>query len=240
MIFKTFTPYEYFGYETPPKSSDWWVWVRGEEPNFNKDFARYCWRRLLLVLSEFRGDEKQIQQEWDKARHTAEVAIKSVKNPSKYAIEPWVFKITKGDSKKVIQAYVAYTLICFDKGILALKKNDAAKAAEFFMYAGGGIDAVMAYKRFIQHNKSGTSKLERLHKEVSSKGGKNKRDKSPATPEKELIKKCWLDWQKDASIYKSKSAFARDMLKECEHLTNPETISRWCREWEKEKQRSCR
>lgn len=226
-----------FGYVSPPNSNGWWGWVNGEEPNFSKEFALHCWRQLLPVFNEFRGEDAPLREEWVRARHIARLAMQSVKNPSEYAIEPRVFQLTKGDSKRVVQAYVAYIFLCFDKGILALRDRDASKAAEFFMYAKGGIDTVMGYKRSIESQKGSTSKVERQHNEVSSKGGKAKRDKSPAAPEIVLIKECWLRWQKDPSIYKSKAAFARDMLDKCDYLVSAEGICKRCREWEKEKQR---
>ena len=41
-----------------------------------------------------------------------------------------------------------------------------------------------------------------------------------------------MDWKFLATDrYKSKAAFARDMLEKCEHLTSTKKIEDWCREW---------
>ncbi len=58
--------------------------------------------------------------------------------------------------------------------------------------------------------------------------------KDPRQQEKQLIKECWQNWQADKSQYKSKAAFARDMMEKVEHLTSAKKIEDWCREWEKE------
>lgn len=49
--------------------------------------------------------------------------------------------------------------------------------------------------------------------------------------EKEFVKQCWEEWRIDHSLYKSKAAFARDMLDKCEHITSQKKIEDWCREW---------
>ena len=46
------------------------------------------------------------------------------------------------------------------------------------------------------------------------------------------VKDCWQNWQKNPLTYRSKSAFARDMLEKYEVLQNPRVIERWCKEWE--------
>jgi len=56
----------------------------------------------------------------------------------------------------------------------------------------------------------------------------------PKQQEKSFVKDCWLEWKKDPSRYKSKAAFARDMLEKCEHLTSTDKICRWCNAWEKD------
>ncbi len=55
----------------------------------------------------------------------------------------------------------------------------------------------------------------------------------PKQAEKEFIRKCWCEWKENQDRYKSKAAFARDMLSKCEHLTSQKKIEDWCRAWEK-------
>lgn len=71
---------------------------------------------------------------------------------------------------------------------------------------------------------------------AGARGGIAKRDSDPKETEKAFVKQCWHDWQRDASRYASKAAFARDMLTKCEHLTDQRTIEDWCREWKEGQQ----
>lgn len=73
------------------------------------------------------------------------------------------------------------------------------------------------------------------HIEVSRKGGLARHAKDPKQREKAFIRQCWTDWQRTPDAYKSKAAFARDMLDKCEHLMSTKQIEDWCREWDKEK-----
>ena len=54
----------------------------------------------------------------------------------------------------------------------------------------------------------------------------------PRQAEKIFVKECWDKWQQTPSSYKSKAAFARDMLEKCDALTSNKVIEDWCREWE--------
>ena len=71
---------------------------------------------------------------------------------------------------------------------------------------------------------------------AGARGGIAKRDSDPKATEKTFVKQCWDDWQRDASRYASKAAFARDMLTKCEHLSDQRTIEDWCREWQEQQQ----
>lgn len=61
----------------------------------------------------------------------------------------------------------------------------------------------------------------------------------PKQKDKAKVKECWEAWQRNPidaigkQKYKSKDAFAKDMLK-YESLESTQVITRWCREWEKE------
>lgn len=63
-------------------------------------------------------------------------------------------------------------------------------------------------------------------------GAKNRWEKSPKTAAKQQVKECWDIWQADPERYRSKKEFAFDMLSKYEALENPETILRWCRNWQ--------
>lgn len=68
---------------------------------------------------------------------------------------------------------------------------------------------------------------------LAKMGGLAKLAADPKQQEKSFIYNCWQSWQKKTDSYKSKAAFARDMLTKCEHLTSQKKIEDWCREWEK-------
>lgn len=55
----------------------------------------------------------------------------------------------------------------------------------------------------------------------------------PRKPEKAFVQECWKEWQKAPHKYKSKAAFAKDMLDKCQHLESQKKIEDWCRKWEK-------
>lgn len=57
--------------------------------------------------------------------------------------------------------------------------------------------------------------------------------KDPKQAEKKFVNECWSVWQINPSKYKDKTAFAKDMLEKCEHLTSLKIITDWCRKWEK-------
>lgn len=56
----------------------------------------------------------------------------------------------------------------------------------------------------------------------------------PKQMAKQNVRECWELWKKESSRYKSKSAFARDMLAKFEDLESQRVIERWCKEWESE------
>lgn len=55
----------------------------------------------------------------------------------------------------------------------------------------------------------------------------------PRQGEKTITFEWWQDWQKHPDKYPSKAAFARDMLKNHDHLKSQKKIEDWCRAWEK-------
>lgn len=55
----------------------------------------------------------------------------------------------------------------------------------------------------------------------------------PRQADKKFVHECWLQWRQEPARYKSKAAFARDMLEKCAHLESNKVIETWCREWEK-------
>ncbi len=102
-----------------------------------------------------------------------------------------------------------------DKNMLSKFKN-----YEFAFAINGYIDKVLDIEIFNSNSKRSIALKRWL--------------KDPKTLDKSFVKECWVKWQKNKSLYKSKSAFARDMANKCEHLQSEKVIEGYCREWEKE------
>ncbi|WP_284337669.1 hypothetical protein [Comamonas sp. NoAH] len=79
---------------------------------------------------------------------------------------------------------------------------------------------------------------ERIAKEIRRRdaqaGASEKLAKDPKQSAKQQVRECWDIWKSNPERYKSKSAFARDMLGKYEQLESSEVIQRWCREWDLE------
>jgi hypothetical protein len=70
---------------------------------------------------------------------------------------------------------------------------------------------------------------------LSAKSRGPRWETDPKTQQKEKVRECWCAWQVTPKSYRTKAAFARDMLEKYEHLTSQKKIEDWCREWEKAK-----
>lgn len=68
---------------------------------------------------------------------------------------------------------------------------------------------------------------------LAKSGAEAKLDNDPKQQEKEFVRECWNEWQKNPERYEGKTAFARDMLTKCDALKNQNVIVRWCGAWEK-------
>lgn len=70
--------------------------------------------------------------------------------------------------------------------------------------------------------------------ENDKKGAQAKKENDPKQKAKLEVKNNWEAWMRDKSRYKSKSAFARDMLDKYETLGSQKVIESWCTKWERE------
>ncbi|MFA7269473.1 MAG: hypothetical protein WC073_09030 [Sterolibacterium sp.] len=80
--------------------------------------------------------------------------------------------------------------------------------------------------------RSGNEQLTMARRQFAYQGAIEKIKRDPKQKEKLFVRECWQDWQKKPDSYKSKAAFAKDMLTKCEHLESQKKIEDWCREWE--------
>lgn len=74
----------------------------------------------------------------------------------------------------------------------------------------------------------------RVKQQIAKQAAAARLAKDPRQAEKMFILECWQAWKAGTHQYKSKAAFARDMIEKCEHLTSTKKVEDWCREWEKE------
>ena len=72
-------------------------------------------------------------------------------------------------------------------------------------------------------------------KKHALEGAKAKLSKDISQEDRALVRECWESWQKRPDLYKTKAAFARDMLTKCEKVCSQAVIARWCTKWEREK-----
>ena len=107
--------------------------------------------------------------------------------------------------------------------------RDLCAAENFFGFFMGGSDLIFG---------------ENSISAVAQSGAKAKLRADPKQAAKQQVRDCWELWQKEPARYKSKSAFAKDMLEKFPShkdekgrqagLESPRVIERWCKEWESE------
>lgn len=76
--------------------------------------------------------------------------------------------------------------------------------------------------------------ISELRSQFAKKGAATRLAKSPKQQTKQQVRECWDAWQARPEVYKSKSAFARDMLDKFDDLKNQRVIEKWCLEWQTE------
>lgn len=107
---------------------------------------------------------------------------------------------------------------------------------EAYMFYGLGMNELIKHFHTTDLADKFASLLMLNSRAVLSERGKKaalaRLENDPRQKEKELVYECWQQWQKTPNKYKSKAAFARDMLDKCEHLTSTKKIEDWCRQWE--------
>lgn len=129
---------------------------------------------------------------------------------------------------KWYQPMWAISLVFFNQADALMQKSNVAetldKVAEAFLANG-------YHDYMLWHEIGGED-------DYASRQRSNVRKKLDADPKqiaKKFVKDCWLTWQEEPERYKSKAAFAKDMLKQeqCKSLESQVKITDWCREWEK-------
>ena len=65
-------------------------------------------------------------------------------------------------------------------------------------------------------------------------GGAERHRRDPKQADKNFVFECYKEWKSRPERYKSKAAFARDMLDKCEHLESQKKIEDWIRLWDRQ------
>lgn len=97
-----------------------------------------------------------------------------------------------------------------------------------------GLNSASSHNAMLNHALSCVDSELRRRTENNKKGAQKKIENDPKQKVKLEVKGLWVLWQKDKSRYKSKSAFARDMMGKYEVLESQKVITGWCTQWEKE------
>lgn len=125
----------------------------------------------------------------------------------------------------LIACYVMAVLENINHALIDIMINDDG--------VGSGIIAANCLSNYLIYSKDKLD-IQEIRTEMGRQAAKMRLKKDPKQQEKQFIKECWNNWQTNKSQYKSKAAFARDMLDKVENLTSAKKVEDWCREWEKE------
>lgn len=131
------------------------------------------------------------------------------------------------DSNKVVHAELFL--------ILALIEIDYANMntiIDSVVAVGSAIEAANAFSNAIAII-SENEKLQDIRKDFAYRGAIARIERDPKQHDKKFVYKCWQEWQENPKRYRSKAAFARDMIDKCEHIVSNKKIEDWCRKWGK-------
>ena len=120
--------------------------------------------------------------------------------------------------------YLCVALKEIDGALTLLRRGGEAIAS----YAVAALDCVRTAEALSSGETVRRATLTEWARNASTKRLKD----DPRQAEKLFIRKCWNDWKISPKIYRSKAAFARDMVDKCEYLKSTKVVEDWCREWE--------
>lgn len=127
------------------------------------------------------------------------------------------------DKSLLRDLFLFHALREIDNALIGLALDGEAVVAA--IYAANSLSNAMAID-------SGDSNLIQARKKFAYQAVIEKLKRDPKQREKKFVRECWDTWQQNPESYKSKAAFARDMLTKCEHLESQKKIEDWCRAWE--------
>ncbi|MDP2323803.1 MAG: hypothetical protein Q8N51_07215 [Gammaproteobacteria bacterium] len=79
---------------------------------------------------------------------------------------------------------------------------------------------------------NGSEQFRSVRSQMAYAAAMARHSRDPKQADKKFVYECYRDWRANPSRYKSKAAFARDMLDKCEHLESQKKIEDWVRKWD--------
>lgn len=240
-----FSTAEYFGCDgAPPQGGPWKKWIDGDDPLIGEDFAEFLWSHFCEALWLFlqidvqtRGGAPHSAASFERAINAClELAESRLDAPlsldNPFYFDSAINDATDTSSHAQVLMLLAYCVWCIDRMIEALRDGDARQATFATASAFRGLQLVHEYHdEFPQVKRRAESKRQ-------SEIAKQRHAESDKRRDLKRVKDCWIEWQRTPSNYRSKAAFARDMLSKYENLESTKYIEDMCRQWEKEKAKS--
>lgn len=230
----------YFGCDGgDPESGPWADWIEGKADFFEKHFAQFMWWHyceaqglyLDIEAAERKGDWLSAE-EFDAAVNRDLALVESHSGEPLVLVDPFSFETlvtgAPGDVRTLVRLLLAYSIWCVDRMVESLRSNDAKTVAAASAYALRALSLTHEYRDDFPEVQA------RLESKKQSERAKARHAADVKQEEKRFVRQCWDDWQKQPERYKSKAAFARDMITKCAHLESYSVIEGWCREWEAE------
>lgn len=126
------------------------------------------------------------------------------------------------------------------KGFIRLEPSNQVVIVDQFCLAARMSERFKAYCDFGAVQKAAFQELLAENKrDHAVRAAQARHARDPKQKDKAFVYECWKLWRAGETRYRSKAAFAKDMLRKFEgadedgHITSQKKIEDWCREWEK-------
>ncbi len=234
-----FSPAEYFGCDgADPATGPWAEWFAGKADFFDPDYAQFVWWHVCEMQLLFCDIGAALGEPVGRSPGEFEASINwhlglaeshlggSLQLDNPFAFDSDVSGIHDADGRTSAMILLAYAIWCIDRMIDALRVGDAKTAAAAATYGLRALELTHEYRDDFPEVKA----------RLESKRQRERANARYATDEKQadknFVRECWHEWQKQPDRYRSKAAFARDVIEKSKHLQSTKVIEDWCREWE--------
>lgn len=136
--------------------------------------------------------------------------------------------------------------------VVCLNEIDHALLSAMYDDAGDGVESALRARDALQYSRDSTRILAKalgaeskeksdqgavvvaVRSDLARMGALAKLEKDPKQAAKRHVHSAWKEWQGRPNMYPSKSAFAKEILKQQPALDNQRVIVDWCGVWEKQ------